>query len=143
MDDIINYTMETPNNTNPNVLRGLLENYSESGSRSDLLVVKITEGSSAHETTYVFSHTPAEVYEWITANKPAIAIMNGVIGKVYLGTGIDAGVGVICAIPKYDGYNIFGDIWRDRSGGLIAVGSENGTEWSTDFFIGVYSVQMK
>lgn len=32
MDDIINYTMENPDNTNPNVLRSMLENYSGSSS---------------------------------------------------------------------------------------------------------------
>lgn len=32
MDEVINYVMETPGNTNPNVLRGMLENINTSGS---------------------------------------------------------------------------------------------------------------
>ena len=62
MDEIINYVMETPGNTNPNVLKGLLENYNEGGGSdsSELMVVKIT--SADIESEYTFSHTPTEVY---------------------------------------------------------------------------------
>ena len=115
-----------------NMLQSLLFSGGGSGGggsdSSELMVVKITAVDSAGETTYTFSHTPAEVYSWITANKPAIAIMDGVIGKVYLGNGIDADREVICAIPKYNGMFITGGYTRS-SDGLTAVGHEIGTEW--------------
>ena len=99
-----------------------------SGDDNDLLVVKITEDTSDGATTYTFSHTPAEVYSWITANKPAIAVMNGVIGKVYLGAYSD----VICAIPKHPAIYNGGAAIRGTDG-LTATGFGNGTEWSTGY----------
>lgn len=101
------------------------------GSGSDLMVVKITEDTSAGVTTYTFSHTPAEVYAWVTANKPAIAIMNGVIGKVYFSPDSD----VICAIPKYNAF-LSGTV--RSSDGLTAVGYENGTEWHIENFMSLF-----
>ena len=38
MDEIIDYVMETPGNTNPNVLRGMLNNR---GGGSDILLVNM------------------------------------------------------------------------------------------------------
>ena len=99
-----------------------------SGGDNDLLVVKITKDTSAGETTYTFSHTPAEVYSWITANKPAIAIMDGVIGKFYL----DYEEKVTCAIPEYTSRYDAQDPVRKRDG-LTAVGYGNGTEWNADY----------
>lgn len=128
MDDIINYTMENPNNTNPNVLRGLLENYSEGGGsgNSDLMVLKITNADTPGE--YTFSHTPAEVYSWVAANKPAIAIKDGVIGKVYLGHNATNSA-VVCSIPEYNGFFSGFSGAVPNNDGLTAVGYKNGTEW--------------
>lgn len=97
------------------------------GGGSDLMVVKITKDTSDIETTYTFSHTPAEVYSWIKANKPAIVIMNGVIGKVYLGTNAR----VICAIPRFWAPGGGGDDinWSE---GITFSGLYNGVEWTVN-----------
>lgn len=56
MDDIINYTMENPDNTNPNVLRGMLESYSRGGGA---LVVNVTVGEGNH---FIMDKTAGDVY---------------------------------------------------------------------------------
>ena len=44
MDEVINYIMETPGNTNPNVLKGMLENYVESaGVKSFSIRAQVTD----------------------------------------------------------------------------------------------------
>lgn len=130
MDEVINYVMETPGNTNPNVLKGLLENYNEGGGSdsSELMVVKIA--SADIESEYTFSHTPTEVYNWLTANKPAIAIMNGIIGKVYLG----GNSSVICAIPRFWSLAGGGDqtTWSE---GVTFSGQYNGVEWGINPYL--------
>ena len=57
MDDIINYIMENPDNTNPNVLRSMLENYSKSDSGA--LVVNVTLGEGGH---FIMDKTAGNVY---------------------------------------------------------------------------------
>lgn len=60
MDDIINYTMENPGNTNPNVLRSMLENYS-SGNSSGYTITEtvIHENENAVFTSNHYDFTPS------------------------------------------------------------------------------------
>lgn len=100
------------------------------GGNNDLLVVKVTSDGA---TTYTFSHTPAEVYSWITANKPAIAIMNGVIGKVYLGDTTN----VICAIPRFRSL-VAGSDQLPWSEGITFSGQYNGVEWGINPYLRIF-----
>ena len=47
MDEVINYVMETPGNTNPNVLKGMLENYVEPSG-----TIEITENGTVDVAEY-------------------------------------------------------------------------------------------
>ena len=44
-DEIIGYVLNTPNNTNPNVLRDMLNEQGGSGGGADFFVVNFTDGS--------------------------------------------------------------------------------------------------
>ena len=48
MDEVINYVMETPGNTNPNVLRGMLQNSSGGG---NALIVKVEPNTETGKLT--------------------------------------------------------------------------------------------
>jgi hypothetical protein len=48
MDEVIDYVMETPGNTNPNVLRGMLQNSSGGG---NVLVVKVKPNTETGKPT--------------------------------------------------------------------------------------------
>lgn len=65
VDDVFNYVMETPGNTNPNVLRSLLNNLDSGGSSSGgILVVNVSDG--ALDKTYseiLASTTPVVIHQ--------------------------------------------------------------------------------
>lgn len=76
MDEIINYVMNTPGNTNPNILRGMLDEISSSRGGGDVLIL--------HEdpNTHNLDRTAAEIYE-ASAQMPVIIIYspsNGPMG---------------------------------------------------------------
>ena len=62
MDEIINYVMDTPGNTNPNVLRGMLEN---SGGGGDFIV----ELTITSETGGTMDHSNVEILEALRSGK--------------------------------------------------------------------------
>lgn len=57
MDDIINYTMENPGNTNPNILRSMLENYDGNSSGYTITETVYHENKNAEfvNNTYTFA----------------------------------------------------------------------------------------
>ena len=61
MDEIIDYVMETPGNTNPNVLRGMLNN-SGGGSSSDVLVANMTYDEIDDTPHAILDKTFLEIY---------------------------------------------------------------------------------
>lgn len=68
MDEIINYIMETPGNTNPNVLRGMLENSSSGSSGSGLVVHADIDETDPENTIYTLDKTGQEIldaYPWV------------------------------------------------------------------------------
>lgn len=65
-NDIINYVMQSPDNTNPNVLRGLLNNIN---SNIDIFVVTITETGSGRNATYSSDKTFNEIAAAYNAGK--------------------------------------------------------------------------
>lgn len=67
MDEVINYVMDTPGNTNPNVLRGMLEN-SSSGSSGGGLVVHAEVDETGKDPIYTLDKTGQEIldaYPWV------------------------------------------------------------------------------
>ena len=68
MDEVINYVMETPGNTNPNVLRGMLQNSSGGGNAA----FYVTFSGSTSESTAACDKTFAEVKEAYDAGKVII-----------------------------------------------------------------------
>lgn len=63
MDEVINYVMDTPGNTNPNVLRGMLEN----SSGDSRFVVTLTP--TAQDFSGVMDKTPQEITAAYNAGK--------------------------------------------------------------------------
>lgn len=71
MDEIINYVMENPENTNPNVLRNMLENYNSSG--GGLLIVNVVpDETTEEEGVYVADKTAKELYEAFLAGRNVV-----------------------------------------------------------------------
>ena len=61
MDEIINYVMTNPENTNPNILRSMLENY---GGGGGLFVVNvIPDETDESGETYIADKTAKECYD--------------------------------------------------------------------------------
>ena len=60
MDEIIDYVMETPGNTNPNVLRGMLNN--RGGGGSDILFVNMTVEETDDYFHAILDKTFLEIY---------------------------------------------------------------------------------
>lgn len=58
MDEIIDYVVETPQNTNPNILRGMLQNLGGGGS-NDFVLTVIRDNE---QEQYRFDKTPEETY---------------------------------------------------------------------------------
>lgn len=65
MDEIINYTMENPTNTNPNVLRGMLENYGGNSSGYTVTETVIHENENAVFTSNHYDFTPS-FNKWVS-----------------------------------------------------------------------------
>ena len=67
MDEVINYVMDTPGNTNPNVLRGMLEK-SSNGSSGGGLVVHADIDETGKDPIYTLDKTGQEIldaYPWV------------------------------------------------------------------------------
>ena len=67
MDEVINYVMDTPGNTNPNVLRGMLE---KSGSNDRFVVTY----STSDMTTWTCDKTFAQITTALTTGKEIVVI---------------------------------------------------------------------
>ena len=80
MDEVINYVMDTPGNTNPNVLRGMLE---KSGSNDRFVVTY----STSDMTTWTCDKTFAQITEAMAAGKQIVLI--GSVGGTPIAQGCD------------------------------------------------------
>ena len=74
MDEVINYVMETPGNTNPNVLRGMLQN---NGGGGNMLAVKVEIDTETENT--IMDKTWKEIFD---ADCVSIYIINN--GENYM-----------------------------------------------------------
>ena len=63
MDDIINYVMNTPANTNPNVLKGLLDKEGSSGGASEPLVLTAIPSEQSMFSGTVSGATKEEILD--------------------------------------------------------------------------------
>lgn len=70
-EDIINYVMETPGNSNPAVLGSMLESYG-GGSSTDFLIVNLTMNED--DDTFIGDKTASELNSVIINAKPIIFI---------------------------------------------------------------------
>ena len=83
MDEIINYVMDTPGNTNPNVLRGMLQN--NSGGSDNIFLVKIRPGEE--DDTFISDKTYEEITEAFNEDKIVIMeapfLNGGIFSETY------------------------------------------------------------
>lgn len=63
INDIFNYVMDTPDNTNPNVLRSMLNNLEEGGSGGGVLVVTCTRTGSPVPSSITADKTCKEIFD--------------------------------------------------------------------------------
>ena len=74
-EDIFNYVMDTPDNTNPNVLRSLL-NGLEGGSGGGTFITNVDVTSEGNYTYYTLDKTWQEIYD-ASSSSAVIAKTNG------------------------------------------------------------------
>lgn len=77
-DEIFNYVMDDPEDTNPNVLKSLLNNIS--GGSSGTFIVNINAENVGGEYIFTADATAGEIEEAVKAGQQVIGMMSGASG---------------------------------------------------------------
>lgn len=104
-EDIINYVMETPGNSNPAVLGSMLESYggggSGGGSSGGVLYVTVTD-TTTDEFSFTVDKTYEEMVSMIQANGIVIFTMEDIFGIANI-----VGEDISCTLTRFQGETMY------------------------------------
>ncbi len=63
INDVFNYVMESPDNTNPNVLRSMLNSLESGGGGASALFITVTQTKEGTSTTETWDKTAGEIMD--------------------------------------------------------------------------------